>query len=225
MKTIAFLISSDLPREGKDTAARAIYDLVSESYFNIQCQCISLAYEVKKEVCKKNNLNFKRMMSDDKYKCENRYFLIKEGQEQRKIEPTVWCRKMVENLTIDNDKELSIFLIPDLRFKNELEYLKKSFDRTYHIHITASKEAMASRIGIDHFSKWFELITDESERELILGTTINPLLNDEIVPDLIISNNASETIFKNMIMVFAEHIIDSNLCLKQVQSLLNEISR
>ena len=213
---LIFAISSDLPQEGKSTAAKAINDnpcfLIGNGiWVNPKVKIFSFADALKKEVCKIFNLDINRMLNDEEYKCQHRDLLRKHGQDERSKNKDVWVEKVCNQ--IDNelsDEYLTIVSIPDLRFQNELHYLIKKYGKesVIHIHVTVSDIVMMKRKGwsydSEQFIDWLDLKNDESEKDFYIGSTICvDFIDGAIYPDYIISNNRSKDAFENQIITIA----------------------
>ena len=222
---LIFAISSDLPQEGKSTAAMAIQnnDFSKALYeFDLRCsyssEILSLANALKKDVCKKFDLDEQRMFNDEQYKCDNRHYLIKHGQDERKIDKDVWVKKLSEEIDKSIDSFcLNIVSIPDLRFINELDYLISKYGKesVIHIHISVSDIIMAQRkkwgYGDKSFVDWLSLENDDSEKDFILGKTIRLLsiltIKSLIQPDYIVTNNRSKKVFEDQIIAIVKNEI------------------
>lgn len=214
---LIFAISSDLPQEGKSTAAKAIIDgLFSElGLFLLTAskrKILSFADALKKEVCKIYGLDEYKMFNDEQYKCKNRLPLINHGQSERAKDKDVWVKKLCEEVDkIIGSDFITVIPIPDLRFKNELDYLISKYgeESVVHIHITASHLVMMKRKGwmpdSQEFIDWLGLMDDTSEKDFIVGRTICTDLVEDVCPKYIVSNNSSKECFEDQIETIARN--------------------
>jgi len=109
-------------RSGKDTLGDNIMSILKE--WGIACQKVSFANELKKETDDflKDKIGISSFTQNDEEKKIIRPFLVTWGTHvRRKLNPDVWIDS-VKNLL--SDKVVSI--ISDVRFENELEWVKKS---------------------------------------------------------------------------------------------------
>jgi len=216
---LIFAISSDLPQEGKSTAAMAIknndgiLDLEEQTLYKCNSKILSLANALKKDVCNKFNLDEQKMFNDEQYKCENRHYLIKHGQDERKIDKDVWVKKLSDEIDKNIGFDyLTVISIPDLRFVNELDYLISKYGKesVIHIHISVSDIVMKERKGWNskEFFDWLNLQNDKSEKDFILGKTIGFRFADLLIqPDYIVTNNRSKKVFEDQIIAIVENEI------------------
>lgn len=215
---LIFAISSDLPQEGKSTAAKAIENNCSilEGGFWIRpkSEILSFANALKKEVCKIYNLDEYKMFNDEQYKCENRQQLIKHGQEERAKDEDVWVKKLCDEIdNLINSNLITVISIPDLRFQNELDYLISKYGEksVVHVHITVSALVMMERKGWKPYSQelidWLSLKDDTSEQDFIVGRTICTDFIEDVCPKYIVSNNSSKEYFEDQIITIARNEI------------------
>jgi len=101
---------------GKDTLALLVQNVLGED----KCQIISLADALKTEYCRSRDIDIKRIYEDPIYKEQHRQDLIDWGAFRRAENIDYWCEKLVENIS------RPIVLIPDLRFKNELNFFRNN---------------------------------------------------------------------------------------------------
>lgn len=107
-------------RSGKDTLA----DLISEalSDIGVKCRKIALADSLKEE-CQDlvwNNLGIDVFTQDSREKSIIRPLLVTWGTHvRRKLNPDVWIEKLSDKIS-----ENEVTIIPDIRYKNEFEWLR-----------------------------------------------------------------------------------------------------
>lgn len=107
-------------RSGKDTLA----DLISEalSDIGVKCRKIALADSLKEE-CEDlvlNNLGIDVFTQDSREKSIIRPLLVTWGTHvRRKVNPDVWIEKLSDKIS-----ENEVTIIPDIRYKNEFEWLR-----------------------------------------------------------------------------------------------------
>ena len=85
---------------------------------------ISFADQIKINVMSKNNVKY-----DDVYvtkTSETRLLLQNEGQLLRNIQSDIWTNYLNNWINVYNNRDIDIFLISDLRYKNEYDYVKKN---------------------------------------------------------------------------------------------------
>ena len=215
---LIFAISSDLPQEGKTTAAKEIEnrcDFLDDCGFWIRpkSEILSFADALKKQVCKIYGLDEYKMLNDEQYKCKNRPPLINHGQNERAKDKDVWVKKLCEEIDKIQLEEYHMvnIAIPDLRFQNELDYLISKYgeESVIHIHITVSCLVMMKRKGWNpgdqEFIDWLSLRDDSSEQDFIVGRTICTDLVEEVCPKYIVSNNSSKECFEDQIVTIARN--------------------
>jgi hypothetical protein len=107
-------------RCGKDTLGKNFSFLLKE--YGIKSSVYSFADELKRETDDflKQTLGISSYTDDDNEKAIIRPFLVFWGTEiRRKLSPTIWVDKVLERI-----KEDEVAIITDLRFENELEFVK-----------------------------------------------------------------------------------------------------
>lgn len=107
-------------RCGKDTLGKNFSYLLKE--YGIKSSLYSFADELKRETDDflKQTLGISSYTDDDNEKAIIRPFLVFWGTEiRRKLNPTIWVDKVLERI-----KEDEVAIITDLRFENELEFVK-----------------------------------------------------------------------------------------------------
>ena len=85
---------------------------------------ISFADQIKINVMTKNNINYSDVYITKN--SETRILLQNEGQLLRNINRDIWTDYLDNWITVYNNRDIDIFLISDLRYKNEYEYVKKN---------------------------------------------------------------------------------------------------
>ena len=177
----------------------------------------SFAHELKKEVYKKL---IKEKILDDKLITINdiekikddilinnktfRDYLIEIGNEERKKDPNIWCKKafpnglnsveglitkdgfnithsLSENDFIDNDEDnIKNIIITDWRYLNELEYMKSILNKNYKITtIRLFTKNVNNSIYKNELEKEVEHLLDKEEPDYLLVPKKNRL--EEIV--------------------------------------------
>ena len=114
---------------GKSTLADMLINFFQESY-NINCIKYSFAngiYEIAKNVFYMKN--------------KDRHLLQQIGEKMREIDKDIWIKKTINDIYKNNDNHV---IIDDLRFINELEYVKKH--NFFTIRLNISKYEQDSRI-------------------------------------------------------------------------------
>jgi len=107
-------------RCGKDTLGKNFSYLLKE--YGIKSSLYSFADELKRETDDflKQTLGISSYTDDDNEKAIIRPFLVFWGTEiRRKLNPTIWVDKVLKRI-----KEDEVAIITDLRFENELEFVK-----------------------------------------------------------------------------------------------------
>ena len=123
MKNIKHIISiSGSARSGKDTLADNFISILKAS--GIKSQKLSFAYELKKDVDSflLEQLGISAFTEDSYEKSLIRPFLVTWGTDvMRKKDPCVWIKKLEKSLDSN-----AVNIIADLRFENELEWVKEN---------------------------------------------------------------------------------------------------
>lgn len=96
-----------------------------------------------------------------------RDILIREGCLKRSIDPDFWTKKLameIMNAEDGGDK----FVVDDIRFLNEISYLKKHFPGARFVRIERSEDAIGkaalddlSETELDHYKEWDALLLPE----------------------------------------------------------------
>lgn len=109
-------------RCGKDTLGKNFSYLLKQ--YGINSSLYSFADELKRETDDflKQTLGISSYTNDDDEKAIIRPFLVFWGTDlRRKLNPTIWVDKILESI-----KENEVAIITDLRFENELEFVKSN---------------------------------------------------------------------------------------------------
>lgn len=114
--TFAMLAKSSPEFVGKKTTAFAFADALK---FN--------ASKFLREFCNIPNLS----LLNSEQKADVRPFLVWYGCYMRRIVPTYWVDQVAAKIAEDNDSD--IFLITDVRFQNEVEWVHQLSGRVIHI--------------------------------------------------------------------------------------------
>jgi phosphomevalonate kinase len=133
---------------GKDTLA-----LLLKNYFeskNRKIKSMAFAYATKIGYCKENNLDLSRMVNDYIFKESHRdgllnYFLTNGNYD--------WYAKYVYNYMESEYNNFDVFIIPDLRIKQHMEFFKKldkcgtykSKYKSHYVRIDTCKESKMKR--------------------------------------------------------------------------------
>lgn len=144
MRNMSFiLISGDGEGAGKTTFARRLESIYSST--------MSLADGIRREL-RSLYPDIRWFNKSQEYKSNTylngksvRQHLIDVGQSRREDDPDYWCKKLYEfavecnlaiNLDIDEASEKYIVIVDDVRFKNEVSYLREHAGEVIHYHIT-----------------------------------------------------------------------------------------
>lgn len=154
-------------RCGKDTMGRNIANLLAGS--GIKTKIVSFANELKESV---NNFLLEQtgisaFTEDDEEKKIIRPFLVCWGTDViRKIDDNTWINKLQENLCSD-----SVNIITDLRFPNELDWVKRN--KGFSI--------MLEREGVEPANDYEEENNREISRRVDLNFCIGTFEKDELL--------------------------------------------
>ena len=132
---------------GKDTVASFLQDC-----FLGDIWICSLADPIKEQYAKMMNINKDILYSQGKEKELHRMGLITLGAVRRLDDIDWWCKALHEMHEEEN------LIIPDIRYKNELEYYKKHSDKFILIEVKANTTSLLSR-------GWKESIADNTPSE------------------------------------------------------------
>ncbi len=148
---------------GKDTIAKILQEV------NPELQIFRFGDNLKKSLELKFPLlfNVERWENDRDYRNEyikdfgmtRRELLIKEAMLLRQIHPDYWVKSLFNYLPIDN------YIVSDLRFKNELEALKR--DKALLIKVIRDTEEInhISERDLDDFNEWDIIINNNGTIE------------------------------------------------------------
>lgn len=107
---------------GKNYIINNVIIPVLKNYINIRYLEIAFADQIKINVMTKNNINFSDVY-ESKTK-ESRQLLQNEGTEVgRNTNKDIWVNYLSNWINVNNSRGISIFIISDCRFLNEVEYV------------------------------------------------------------------------------------------------------
>jgi hypothetical protein len=141
-----FLISSELPQQGKDTFAEYMQK-------NYKTSRIAIA-DTLKEICLQGGW-------DSSKEGKGRQLLIDVGLAFRKYEEDIWVNSAIKKMRKEIKDGYSV-CVTDCRFLNEINKIKNSFTRTpiVHIGITSDELGDRSRKNDDSQKDFKEMIFD-----------------------------------------------------------------
>jgi phosphomevalonate kinase len=212
MIPIIINVSSDMPKQGKDTFCIALKNHIPNPALYLHT---AFAKALKEYVCEKYGLDPVRLDNDNAYKELYRPKLIEEGDGVRLTDGFVWCKKLNEKYVkpyiqkIGNDLDKIPFIaISDNRYMNEDDYFKEEALCGFHafvytVHIVVNDSVMKKRFGDDIYLKLAATERNRSQREL------NFKFGAEF--DSIISNNGSISEFYQKVNTEYEIIISRYL--------------
>lgn len=141
-----FLISSELPQQGKDTFAEYMQK-------NYKTSRIAIA-DTLKEICIQGGW-------DSSKEGKGRQLLIDVGLSFRKYDENIWVNSVIKKMRKEIKDGYSV-CVTDCRFLNEVNKIKESFTRTpiVHIGITSDELGDRSRKDDDSQKDFKEMIFD-----------------------------------------------------------------
>ena len=108
-------------RSGKDTMANSIVEILTE--MKVKCKSMALAFELKRE-CRDflmNTIGIDSYTENDDEKNIIRPLLVTWGTSvRRKLDEDVWVKSLEKNADPN-----SVIIVSDVRFENELNWVKK----------------------------------------------------------------------------------------------------
>jgi hypothetical protein len=180
MKNKYIIAIGGFARSGKDTCCRALLETAPE---DIKGRRIAFADILKNEVdeflIKETGIS--AWTDNPKEKEIIRPFLVFWGTDfRRQYNPEYWIQKV--DKVIEDDNQHNMFIITDLRFPNELEWVKKNGGvscvlRRMGIEAPNSTEEINNAEllkQVDYIFNWPDLTADEIKHHV--KTTIWPLL-------------------------------------------------
>lgn len=109
---------------GKDYIANNIIIPVIEK-FNYRYLQYAFADQIKVNVMTKNGISYHDVYEEKTH--DSRILLQKEGTEVgRKQDPNIWVNYLSNWIHIYNKRGISVFIISDVRFKNEYKFIKEA---------------------------------------------------------------------------------------------------
>ena len=108
---------------GKNWIASNVIIPVLMKYKQIYLE-VSFADQIKINVMTKNNIKYCDVY--EKKTQETRILLQKEGTDGRKIDQNIWIKYLNNWINVYNKRNIEIFIITDLRYKNEYNFIKKN---------------------------------------------------------------------------------------------------
>lgn len=165
---------------GKTTLANLIISFIKNKYPNINVIRLSFASEVKR-IAKETFL----------MKEKNRNTLQSIGHKMREIDPDVFCKYVINQVNNINNNVDHLLILDDLRYENEMEYLKKNNFKLIRINITKSEQLKRINNLYPNDNYSIDSFVHESE----IGLDHIP----ETKYDLFINNNNNESIIKDFI--------------------------
>ena len=97
----------------------------------------SIGYFPKRMYCEQTGANLTKVLRDDHYKEEHRQGIIETASAGREIDPLIWIKLCYQKIMEDFDESdayRGICFVPDIRFKNEMEYLLGKSQENDHPH-------------------------------------------------------------------------------------------
>lgn len=113
---------------GKTTLSNQIISLITSKYRNIAIKKVSFASEVKR-IAEQTFL----------MKEKNRNLLQLIGRKMREIDEDVFCKYIVNDIDMDINSN-QLIILDDLRYKNEMEYLKNNGFIIIRLNITRDEQ-------------------------------------------------------------------------------------
>jgi phosphomevalonate kinase len=99
-----------------------------------------------------------------------RDILIREGCLKRSIDPDFWCKKLGDSMRLSSF-DTSSYVIDDIRFLNEIQYLKEIFPPIKIVRLERSQEAIGkaalddlSETELDSYKDWDFILLKELNR-------------------------------------------------------------
>lgn len=156
-------------RSGKDTVAALIEKiLLGTSRTPV---IVPFAQCLKDVAAKTFGLDRHKLDVDPAYKAEHRRMLVEYGQAIRSFAPTAWvdyvCREAMKS-EIAMPEEKFVWIIPDLRFGNEIDRLEEvSGGCCVAVRVNASEKTRRGRMGAESWARYeADAKDDPSETEL-----------------------------------------------------------
>lgn len=85
---------------------------------------VSFADQIKINVMTKNNIEYKSVYETKTQ--ETRILLQNEGTDGRKIDQDIWIKYLNNWINVYNKRNIEVFIITDLRYKNEYTFIKEN---------------------------------------------------------------------------------------------------
>jgi len=166
-------------RSGKDTVAEILLDAFGET----ACKRMALADVLKEECSEIYGLDLERVYNDYDYKEEIRHILIKHGADRRAEDIDYWVKKVLETMTNP------VTLVPDVRYRNEVDTLATGADKALLIRINTTDEARVrhgwnrskadtdpSECQLDGYTEW-DLVVNNNGTIDDLKHSLAPVVN------------------------------------------------
>jgi phosphomevalonate kinase len=201
MENFIILISGH-SKAGKDTLSDFLVDYINKNTHNYDyvSKKFAFANSVKDNVAKKFNVPVSCLYNTET-KEHYRKDMIMEGNDQRDINPFIWCEleyKRIQDF-IENNKHFIIF-ISDNRYYNEIHFFKKKIKlencKIITLNIVCNEDTWRDRLGYNDYLNHLGLRLDRSERDI----------NQQNCNfDFVVSNNSS----KGMLFAIGRCVIDN----------------
>jgi hypothetical protein len=163
---------------GKDWLASNIVIPVLEK-LKLKFLTMSLADQIKINVMTKNNIKY-----CDVYKQktqETRILLQNEGTNGRKIDENIWIKYLFNWIGVYNNRGIEVFVIPDLRYKNEYEFIKENDGIIIKVFAPERNKSRLLQESNGNFEVYNKIKTHQSEIDMDIF--------DDSKFDLIIDND------------------------------------
>ena len=137
---------SGVARAGKDTLARNLKTLIEKEY-DVEVEIVHLAQKLKSDLDKLIACNFHFQVDTDNTNDKNliRPILVAYGEAmKKKWGKEIWMKKLHDE--IKSRKEKKFFIVSDVRFDFEADYIKENFDG-FNIHISKLDKCGKKTIG------------------------------------------------------------------------------
>jgi phosphomevalonate kinase len=123
---------------GKDTVALILKGLLEK-----KTRICAFALIMKKMYCHDNNRDLERILTDYKYKDENRSGIIAYSKKMKaQYGDMIWCQKLLEDI---KDNSYDNHIISDTRLQYEAKFIKDTFPNSKIIRINSTDENKKKR--------------------------------------------------------------------------------
>lgn len=165
IKVKVIIVISGKRKSGKDFLANNIINTLGLD----KCTIIRLSSPIKQHFCVKYNMELTEMLSSSSYKETIRKEMIAWGEEQRKMDPGVFCRMITEEALLSQNK---VWIVSDARRLSDVEYFRSYASennvKCYCVRVFANEETRTQRnwkftsgvdnaeseCGLDTYKQW-----------------------------------------------------------------------